>query len=329
MLAQTAASVDAAFATHAGHIALEWKLDGARLQIHKDGTRVRAFSRRLKDLTTSLPEIVDLVRREVRADTAILEGEVMAIAGERFLPFQELMRRFRRIRNVDETAAAVPVKLFLFDLLLADGDPILARNAAERWEALQRLRGAIECVRRLVPASVEEGQAFYDAAVAAGAEGVMAKALDAAYTPGVRGAGWLKIKKIVTLDLVIIAADWGYGRRHGWLSNYHLAARDGATDAFVALGKTFKGLTDAQFRTMTERLLQLKTGEERGTVSVRPEIVVEVRFSDIQRSTQYPCGMALRFARIARIRDDKPAAEADTLDTVRALFAAQSETETD
>jgi DNA ligase 1 len=323
MLAQTAATVAEAFATHGGRLALEWKLDGARLQIHKDGTRVRMFSRRLKDLTASLPEIETLVQREVRADTAILEGEVMAVAGERFLPFQELMRRFRRIRDVAETASLVSIRLFLFDLLYADGTLLLTRTSSERWDALQGVRGNIDVVPRSVPASVAEGQELYDTAVASGAEGVMAKALDQPYTPGVRGSGWLKIKKIVTLDLVIIAADWGYGRRHGWLSNYHLAARDDATNTFVALGKTFKGLTDEQFRAMTERLLQRKTEQQGGTVFVRPEVVVEVRFSDIQRSTTYPCGMALRFARIARIRDDKTPAEADTLDTVRQLFASQ------
>lgn len=323
MLAQTAATVEEAFAMHEGRLALEWKLDGARLQIHKDGQQVRMFSRRLKELTASLPEIITLVRREVSAETAILEGEIMAVQGERFLPFQELMRRFRRIREVDETASAVALRLFLFDLLYADGSPMLTRPVAERWDALQRVRGRIDVVQRQVPASVAEGQNFYEAAVAAGAEGVMAKALAEPYTPGVRGSGWLKIKKIVSLDLVIIAADWGYGRRHGWLSNYHLAARDEATNSFVPLGKTFKGLTDLQFRAMTERLLQLKLEQQGGTVLVQPEVVVEVRFSDIQRSTTYPCGMALRFARIARIRDDKTAAEADTLETVRRLFEAQ------
>jgi DNA ligase-1 len=152
----------------------------------------------------------------------------------------------------------------------------------------------------------------------------MAKALDSPYTPGVRGRGWLKIKHSVTLDLVVVAADWGYGRRHGWLSNYHLAARDAGSGAFVPVGKTFKGPTDAEFRAMTERLLALKTGEQGGTVSVRPEVVVEVKFNDIQRSPQYACGMALRFARIVRVRDDKRPEEADTLETMRALYAHQS-----
>jgi DNA ligase 1 len=321
MLAHTAADVAEAFTELDGRLALEWKLDGARVQIHKQGPEVRLFSRRLHDITASLPELVELVRREARAHTAIFEGEVIPVAGDaRPLPFQELMRRFRRIRDVAEAATQVPVQLHLFDVLLVDDHLLLDAPAAARWEALQQARGIIDCVARLIPADVAAGQAFYDTAVASGYEGVMAKALDAGYTPGVRGKGWLKIKKIVTLDLVIIAADWGYGRRHGWLSNYHLAARDSATGQFLPVGKTFKGLTDAQFRTMTERLLALKLRSERGTVFVRPAVVVEVRFTDIQKSPQYACGMALRFARIFRIRDDKAAEDADTLDTLRALF---------
>jgi DNA ligase-1 len=325
MLAQTANTVAEAFAELHGQLALEWKLDGARVQIHKQGDSVRLFSRRLKDVTVSLPEVVDAVRHSGCADTAIFEGEVIPVAGDaRPLPFQELMRRFRRIREVSDTAADVPVRLYLFDVLRAGAELLLDVPAARRWEILQSVRGALDCVGRLIPASAGEGEAFYEGALAAGYEGVMAKALDAPYTPGVRGKGWLKIKKIVTLDLVIVAADWGYGRRHGWLSNYHLAARDTATGRFEPVGKTFKGLTDEQFRTMTERLLQLKTGEQAGTVFVRPEVVVEVRFSDIQKSPQYACGMALRFARIFRIRDDKPAAEADTVATLRTLYAASA-----
>jgi DNA ligase-1 len=324
MLAQSADDVGQAFTALDHRLALEWKLDGARVQIHKDGNRVRLFSRRLKDITESLPEIVALVGREARAAPAIFEGEVLAMADGRMLPFQDLMRRFRRIRDVEATAAAVPVRLYLFDLLLRDGTPLLDTAAEQRWTALQEVRGSMECVARLVPVDAAEGQAFFTRAVAAGTEGVMAKALAAPYTPGVRGKGWLKIKKIVSLDLVVIAADWGYGRRHGWLSNYHQAARDDASGAFVPIGKTFKGLTDAQFRAMTERLLALQVAAAQGTVFVRPEVVVEVRFGDIQRSPQYECGMALRFARIARIRDDKGPADADTLSTVCALYERQT-----
>ena len=180
-----------------------------------------------------------------------------------------------------------------------------------------------ELAARTVPVSVAEGQQFYARAIAAGCEGVMAKALDSLYTPGVRGRGWLKIKNARTLDLVIVAADWGYGRRHGWLSNYHLAARDERSGEFVEVGKTFKGLSDADFQEMTERLLALKTAEAHGTVLVRPEVVVEVAYSDIQRSPQYSGGMALRFARIVGVRSDKSAAEADTIEAVSAAFVRQ------
>ena len=324
MLAQTAADVAAAYTELQGRLALEWKLDGARVQIHKRGEQVRLFSRRLHDITASLPDVAARVAGSARADCAIFEGEVIPVADGHPLPFQELMRRFRRVRDVAETAAQVPVRLYLFDILLHEQQLLLDTPSAVRWETLQQARGDLDCVERIVPSDVAAGQRFYEAAIAAGYEGVMAKALDAGYTPGVRGKGWLKIKKIVTLDLVVIAADWGYGRRHGWLSNYHLAARDAASGQFVPVGKTFKGLTDAEFRSMTERLLRLKVDERDGTVSVRPEIVVEVRFADIQKSPQYPCGMALRFARIFRIRDDKRAAEADTLDTLRTLFARAS-----
>jgi DNA ligase-1 len=191
-----------------------------------------------------------------------------------------------------------------------------------RSQALDDQRGELERVARLLPRDLAEGEAFYRDAIAAGHEGVMAKALDSPYTPGVRGAAWLKIKHSLTLDLVIVAADWGYGRRHGWLSNYHLAARDPLTGGFAEVGKTFKGPTDAEFRSMTERLLRLRTSESGATVHVRPEVVVEARFDGIQKSSQYACGMALRFARVVRVRDDKTPAEADTVETLRRLFAA-------
>ncbi len=320
MLAQSAADVAAACAALGGRPALEWKLDGARVQIHKQGSQVRIFSRRLQDITRSLPDVVDLVAREAAADAAIYEGEVIAVAGGRPLPFQELMRRFRRVRDIAGAARAVPVQLHLFDLLYLGERPLLDQAAGERWEALQAARGGLTAVTRALPATAAQGEAFYEAALAAGHEGDMAKALDSAYTPGVRGAAWLKIKRSVTLDLVIVAADWGYGRRHDWLSNYHLAARDPASGRLEPVGKTFKGPTDAEFRVNTERLLRLRTGEEHGTVFVRPELVVEVRFDAIQKSSHYPCGMALRFARIVRVRDDKGTADADTVDTLRRLY---------
>lgn len=320
MLAQSSADVAAAFAALGGRLALEWKLDGARVQIHKQGARVRIFSRRLHDITRSLPDVVDAVARHAAADTAVYEGEVIAVAEGRVLPFQELMRRFRRVRDIDSAARAVPVQLHLFDLLYLGERPLLDHAAGERWEALQAARGSLTAIPHALPASPAEGEVFYQAALAAGHEGVMAKALDSAYTPGLRGAAWLKIKRSVTLDLVIVAADWGSGRRHGWLSNYHLAARDPASGRLEPVGKTFKGPTDAEFQAMTERLLRLRTGEEHGTVFVRPDVVVEVRFDAVQNSPHYPCGMALRFARIVRVRADKGAADADTVDTLRRLM---------
>jgi DNA ligase-1 len=324
MLAQTAADVAAAFEALDGRLALEWKLDGARVQIHKHGGDVRIFSRRLQDITRSLPDIAATVIASAAADSAVYEGEVIGVANGRPLPFQALMRRFRRIRDIDAAARDVPVQLYLFDLLQLGEQSLIDLPATERWQTLDRAAGGLARVPRLIPPTVEAGQTFYEEALAAGHEGLMAKALESAYTPGLRGAAWLKIKRSVTLDLVIIAADWGYGRRHGWLSNYHLAARDSATGRLEPVGKTFKGPTDAEFRAMTERLLALRTAEEHGTVSVRPEVVVEVKFDGIQKSPQYPCGMALRFARIVRVRDDKRAEDADTVETLRGLFESQN-----
>jgi DNA ligase-1 len=325
MLAQSAADVAAATAALGGRLALEWKLDGARVQIHTGGGRVRIFSRRLQDLTASLPDLAELVARDATAERAVFEGEVIAIADGRPLPFQELMRRFRRVRDIDAVAREVPVRLYLFDLLHRDGAWLLDRPYAERWEALHAARGGLECVPRTVPAAPTAGEAFYRDALAAGHEGVMAKGLDSLYTPGIRGSAWLKIKHSVTLDLVVVAADWGYGRRHRWLSNYHLAVRDPASGALEPVGKTFKGPTDAEFQAMTERLLGLRLREEHGTVFVRPEVVVEVKFDGIQRSPQYACGMALRFARIVRVRDDKRAEDADTVATLRQLMDGERE----
>jgi len=323
MLAQTASSVDEAFALLEGRLALEFKLDGARVQIHKDGEHVWLFSRNLSDLTASLPEVRDQVARQVRAQTAVLEGEVIALEdGGRPRPFQDLMRRLGRIHDIDAQRAEVPLRLYLFDLLYGDGRSWLERPNQQRAAELRRVSGGIALVDRLEPGSVTEGAAFLQAARAAGHEGVMAKGLDSPYTPGVRGRHWLKIKPVLTLDLVVVAADWGYGRRHGWLSNYHLAARDHETGEWLEVGKTFKGLTDQEFGQMTERLLALKTGERRGTVFVRPELVVEVAFNNIQVSPTYKSGMALRFARIVRLRPDKPASEADTLQTMRGLQRA-------
>jgi DNA ligase 1 len=326
MLAARAATVADAFAMLGPDIALEHKVDGARVQIHGTQGNIRIFSRRLNEITPSLPEIVERLSAGLPGHNCIFDGEAVAVDAQgNPLPFQELMRRFRRIREVERLRVEAPVRLFLFDILGLGDQLLIDHPYAERFAILEEVakHAGLELVGRCLPANLAEAEQFYHAARAAGHEGVMAKRLDSKYSPGVRGRGWLKIKGARTLDLVIVAADWGYGRRHGWLSNYHLAARGRAEGEFTEVGKTFKGLTDEQFREMTGRLHALKTGEQGGTVFVRPEVVVEVAYSDIQRSPQYQCGMALRFARIVRLRDDKAPEEADTIEHVSEEFERQ------
>jgi len=279
----------------------------------------------MNEISPSLPEVADMMA-PLRERRAIFDGEVIAVGARgEALAFQELMRRFGRVRGIEQVRAEHPIRLCIFDLIGLDGDLLIDTVYQQRYGRLAELaaQAGLELAPRIVPASVAEGQEFYARAIAAGYEGVMAKGLSSLYTPGARGRGWLKIKNARTLDLVIVAADWGYGRRHGWLSNYHLAARDPGSGQFLEVGKTFKGLTDADFEEMTQRLQALKVGERGGTVFVRPEIVVEVAYSDIQRSPRYAVGMALRFARILHVRGDKSAEEADTTDTLAAEFERQ------
>ena len=325
MLAAPAPNIAEAFRILGDRLALEQKLDGARVQIHNTVGGIRIFSRRLNEITASLPEVVQAIE-PLGSRHAILDGEVIAVdSSGRHLAFQEVMRRFGRVRDIERLRVEQPIRLFLFDLMALDDQLTIDLSYEDRYAGLTELAAGagLELVGRILPASVNEGDHFYARTIASGFEGVMAKALTSFYTPGVRGRGWLKIKNARTLDLVIVAADWGYGRRHGWLSNYHLAARDEATNEFVEVGKTFKGLTDADFLEMTERLLSLKTHEEHGTVFVRPEVVVEVAYNDIQRSSQYAGGMALRFARIVGIRTDKSPPEADSIAAVAAAFDRQ------
>jgi DNA ligase-1 len=324
MLAQPANSLEEAFEHHAGEVALEYKLDGARVQIHKDGPTVRIYTRNLSEVTNSLPEIIQEAREQLNADSAIVEGEVIAVdADGRPLPFQHLMRRFRRVHNVEETAQQIPVQLHLFDVLYLDGEGLVDVPYEQRWRILQQIKGGLLSAGRSVPEDLEEAEAFLGESLGEGHEGVMVKALHSPYRPGVRGKSWFKVKRTIALDLVIVAADWGYGRRHGWLSNYHLAARDEARGTFLEVGKTFKGPTDEEFKQMTERLLALETHRQRGTVFVEPQVVVEVLFNEIQASSQYQSGLALRFARISRVRDDKRPEEADTIQTMQRLFEEQ------
>jgi DNA ligase-1 len=327
MLAFPVDDIAEAFATLGPELSFEHKLDGARVQIHHAGNEnggVRIFSRRLNEITESIPDVVEVVNR-IGARHAILDGEVIGVdASGRPAAFQDLMRRFGRTREVEKARVEQPLKLYVFDVLALDGALTIDRPWAERISMLEELQASagLEIVERIIKPDLAEAEKFYADAVAAGYEGVMAKSLASAYTPGARGRGWLKIKHTRTLDLAIVAAEWGYGRRHGWLSNYHLAARD-KSGGFAMLGKTFKGLSDEQFRAMTERLLALKTAESHGVVTVRPEVVVEVAYNDIQRSPNYEAGMALRFARIVRIRDDKSAEQADSIDTVTADYERQ------
>jgi DNA ligase-1 len=324
MLAQTAENLAEPFERYEGRVALEYKLDGARVQIHCRGDKVRIYSRNLADVTASLPDVMVEVRDKLAAREAILEGEAIAVDSQgRPLPFQHLMRRFRRKHAIAATVEEIPVQLHLFDLLYVNGKSLVDFPNRERWAALEAVAGELGLVRRALPATIAEGEAFAQAAHRDGHEGVMAKDLDSTYSPGVRGMSWLKLKHTMSVDLVVVAADWGYGRRHGWLSNYHLAARDAEGSEYQVVGKTFKGLTDAEFQDMTQRLLALERTRSRGTVFVQPRIVVEVLFNEIQASSQYQSGLALRFARIFRIRDDKGPAEADTLQTLRHLYDDQ------
>jgi DNA ligase-1 len=325
MLAEIAGDVGEALAAHAGETAVECKYDGARVQLHGDGERIAIYSRRLSDVTRSLPDIVDIARRDLRFSPFILDGEVVALdAAGRPLPFQELMRRFRRVRGVEAAAGALPLTLRLFDCVMAEGRSLLDEPYARRWEALDRVTAGQWLAERAVVSSADEGEAFMARALAAGHEGIMAKDMRSPYEPGGRGKRWFKLKKAVTVDCVIVAADRGSGRRMGWLSNYHLAVRDG--DGWAEVGKTFKGLTDQEFTDMTARLQALASGDDGYTVRVRPEVVVEVEYNEIQKSPTYPSGLALRFARIARLREDKAPAQATTLEELRQLYERQFDT---
>jgi DNA ligase 1 len=321
MLAEIATDYAEVLRAHGGRTALEYKYDGARVQVHRDGDRVGIWTRRLSDVTRSLPDVVAVVRG-LEGAPFILDGEVVALdTGGRPLPFQELMRRFRRVHGVEALAREMPLALHFFDCLMRDGRSLIDAPYAERWEALARVTGGRYLAERTLVENADAAAVFHARALAAGHEGVMAKDLASPYEPGGRGKRWFKLKAAETVDCVIVAADRGSGRRVGWLSNYHLAVREG--EGFAEVGKTFKGLTDAQFTAMTERLRELAVEDDGYTVRVRPEVVVEVEYNEIQRSPTYPSGLALRFARIARLRDDKAPEQATTLQALRALYERQ------
>ncbi|WP_194893059.1 ATP-dependent DNA ligase [Catenulispora pinisilvae] len=316
MLAGTAENVTAAL-EKASPAALEWKLDGIRVQIHRDGDRVQVFTRSLDDITDRLPEAVALARA-LPVTSAVLDGEALALAADgRPRPFQETASRTGSRRDVTKLREQIPLTVFLFDLLHLDGRDLIDLPSQERSALLASIAPPAALAPRLVTDDPEAAEAFTNDALDRGHEGVVVKSLAAPYTAGRRGSAWLKVKPVHTLDLVVIAAEWGHGRRSGRLSNLHLAARDPESGGFVMLGKTFKGMTDELLAWQTERLRALQTSADDWTVRVRPELVVEVAFDGVQRSSRYPGGVTLRFARIIRYRDDKLAQDADTIDAVR------------
>jgi DNA ligase-1 len=315
MLAASAASVAEAL-TATGRASLEWKLDGARIQVHRDGDEVRAFTRNLNDVTARVPEIVEIVRT-FPAQTFVLDGEAIGLTDDA-LPhrFQDTMSRFG---TDDATSHSMTLAPFFFDVIHLDGEDLLDRTLGERAKILAELVGEwrVSAVETNDP---DVAQAFLADALANGHEGVMVKALDSRYEAGRRGGAWRKVKPVRTLDLVVLAAEWGHGRRRGWLSNLHLGARDPNTGEFVMVGKTFKGLTDQLLTWQTGQLQDIATRRDDNTVHVRPELVVEIALDGVQISTRYEGGVALRFARVRAYRPDKIAADADTIDAVRALL---------
>jgi DNA ligase-1 len=321
MLAQPAQSVAAALG-RVSPAAVEWKLDGVRIQVHRAGAEVRVFTRSLDEITVRLPEVVDAALR-LPVESAVLDGEVIALRPDgRPHPFAVTASRVGTRTDAAELRRTLPLTPVLFDVLHLDGADLIEAPGADRYAALARVVPVELRVPRTVTDQPAEAAAVLAAALAGGHEGVLVKSLDTPYEAGRRGAGWLKVKPRHTLDLVVLAAEWGHGRRRGWLSNLHLGALDPATGGYVMLGKTFKGLTDAMLAWQTERLRELATdGSTDWAVRVRPELVVEVAFDGVQTSPRYPGGVALRFARVLRYRTDKTAAEADTIDTVRLIHA--------
>jgi DNA ligase-1 len=319
MLADTASDAEAILG-RLGQASFEYKLDGARVQVHKDGERIEIYSRALNRVTPALPEVVERVAA-LPARRLVLDGEAIALSPEgRPLPFQTTMRRFGRKLDPAHLRHELPLAVHFFDVLRLDDQSLIDQPLAERWTALSQATAGAHLIPRLVTAQPDEAEAFFTRALAEGHEGVMGKGLDGAYKAGRRGQEWLKLKPAHTLDLVVLAAEWGSGRRQGWLSNLHLGARDPEAGGFVMLGKTFKGMTDEVLRWQTEAFRARQIGEEGHIIHVRPELVAEIAFNDVQTSPQYPGGVALRFARLKRYRPDKRAEEADTIAQVRALL---------
>lgn len=325
MLAQTANSVEEALTEQDGESVFEYKYDGARIQIHKNNKTVKIFSRRLNDVTESLPEIVELIKQNITAESAILEGEVIAFNASGYpIAFQHLMRRFKRVRDINQMVEKIPLSIYVFDILYFNGQSLIAKSYLERRQILQSVVGKISLSKQIITSQSDSARAFLEEALEAGHEGLIAKKSSSPYTPGRRGKRWLKIKPVLEpLDLVITGAEYGYGRRKEWLSDYYLAAKDPKTGKFLEVGKTFKGLTDAELAELTKRLKELIVNQIGHLFQVIPQIVVEVMYNEIQQSPKYKSQMALRFARITRIRDDKSPGQASTIDQVREIYERQ------
>jgi DNA ligase-1 len=328
MLAASAANIGAAL-DRVSPAAVEWKIDGIRIQAHKNGGEVAVFTRTLDDITVRVPEVAAAVL-SLGARTAVLDGEAVALFPDgRPRPFQVTSGRAASHDSGGRLRTDLPLTPFFFDLLHLDGADLIDVPGNERYALLARLVPARLIIPRTVTADPPEAEAFFGDAVARGHEGVVVKSLDGRYAAGRRGSEWIKVKPRHTLDLVVLAAEWGHGRRRGWLSNLHLGARDPATGGLVMLGKTFKGLTDAMLAWQTARLVELADpplapgeadGSQHGVLRVRPELVAEIAFDGVQASSRYPGGVALRFARVLRYRPDKQPTEADTIDAVRAVW---------
>jgi DNA ligase-1 len=293
------------------------------VQIHRDREQTRIWSRRMTEVTQSLPEIAAIAQKDLQGDSLILDAEVVATGSDgRPLPFQELMRRFRRVHDIETAAGEIPLSLYLFDCLYLDGRSLIDEPYEARWQRLSEISGGRYLASRKITGDKTAAESFLNEAISSGHEGLMAKALTSPYMPGNRGKLWFKVKSDETIDCVILAADRGSGRRRGWLSNYHLAVADDA-GGYAPVGKTFKGLTDKQFTEMTARLQALQLHDDGYTVTVQPQVVVEVTYNEIQRSPQYSSGFALRFARITRIRDDKEPGQITRLAELQSLYERQ------
>jgi DNA ligase-1 len=326
MLADSASSLDEALASSVP-VALETKLDGARIQVHRSGPDVAVFSRQGQDVTASVPELVELVAA-LPARELVLDGEAIALRSDGWpLPFQTTMQRFGRQKGVTSLREKLPLSQLFFDCLTLDGTLLIDQPNQARFAALAELVPKSVLIAREVTGDPELARAFVERAIALGHEGVVVKSLSASYDAGRRGAAWLKVKPVHTLDLVILAAEWGSGRRSGLLSNVHLGARDASSGAFVMLGKTFKGMTDEMLAWQTAEFLKRIREREGHIMHLRPELVAEVAFDGVQQSSQYPGGLSLRFARVRRYRPDKRPEDADTLEQVRSIFERSRKTD--